>query len=196
MGISIINNYSFLIVGGNNERILAEVEEYNVSSNTWTKKDKLNIARYGSGICGFSWKYIYVFGGATVEDGKEKMVMQIERCDTMKANLEWSLIPLYKSEWKGGIDFGCFQNSQSKIIICGGYEFSSINEGENNSVKDIYVYDDANGSILKSGELNRKELFTSNFYYGNSREVYGFGMSGVVYCYNLDVYTWTDFIPQ
>jgi len=189
MGIRTISDCTFLVVGGYNEKVLSAVEQYNVNANEWISKGNLNIARYNSGVCTFSGRYIYVAGGCTIENNEEKLVRVIERCDMVKINVEWIIVPIYQSEWEVSMNFGFFQSSQTEILICGGYKDCITNE----IGKNICLYDVTKGVIRTIGELSRNEVFTSGFYYGNENEMYGFGVTGSVYSYNARIRQWNDF---
>ena len=178
MGICIVSDDSFMIIGGNNSRILSTTEMYSTTSNMWLPLASLNIARYGACACIFNQDYVYAFGGVTFEEDAEKKSRTIERLKVSKTGSKWVIVPIYISEWPGTIESGCFQRSYKEIIICGGYS-------EDECTDSTYIFDVETSKVVKSANMRTKDLFPAGFSYKTEMIVFAFGITGAIHSYNL-----------
>eukprot|EP00826_Nyctotherus_ovalis_P064428 TRINITY_DN944_c0_g2_i1.p2 TRINITY_DN944_c0_g2~~TRINITY_DN944_c0_g2_i1.p2 ORF type:complete len:319 (-),score=77.03 TRINITY_DN944_c0_g2_i1:1211-2167(-) len=186
MGVSCVEDDSFVLVGGHNQEVLASVEIYQIENNTWIGLPPLNVPRFNCSACLLDKQFLYAIGGLTVN---EESVILIERFNMMKENAEWTVVALYTSEFAGSIEAGAFQKSPTEIVICGGYEGKSY-------TSETYEFNVARGTIVKGKPMKGKDVFTTAFGYRSKEEIYGFGISGRVHMYSPSENAWEIFSAQ
>ncbi len=198
MGLAVIDETRFVIVGGHNrEKVLGTVELYDADNNVWYQRGRLNVPRYSAAVCAFAERFVYVCGGCELVDQAERCVNVVERCDNTKVRPVWQLIPVYHNEWKGTVDSACFQVSTNEILICGGVVDEAGTEDiplKSDATDEVYVFNTMVGTIKKGAPaLLRKDVFISGFYYTTDETVWGCGISGTAHCYNTRKKRWTVF---
>ncbi len=202
MGIGVIDEESFVVVGGSNSDILKTVEIYNIHNNTWSGLNSLNIGRYGCAVCVFNQYELYAIGGcsfdletATVEIPNRT----IEHYDLTRPGAPWTLVPIYSSLWPGSVESACIQRSPNEILICGGYSRIRENYSAESSeveseapTSDVYMFNVYYGKIGRTQNgMSGRDVFTSGFSYSGNATLHNFGLSGTVYCYNTEQDSWT-----
>ncbi len=150
-----IGRYRLLsICGQGPDGPLDVCETFEIPENIWKFAPTTNERKYGVAPMCFDCRYVYIFGGFTIQDGVDRFLSSIEVLDLKPVPQAWKILQLAAAQvLRPCMDMAAVQVSKTQILVFGGYD------GE--FKKSAWLFAPQEGSLTAAADMEAGESFNA-----------------------------------